>query len=55
MCKELIYNESDFEDFCKEMTIGKYIQGTPYDFPCVIVWDSNEYNYEFVYMEDFDI
>lgn len=55
MCKELIHNKEDFEDFKNEMSIGKYISGEPYDYPCVIVWDSNEYNYEFVYMGDFDI
>ena len=53
MYKELIYNEEEFNDFCNRMRIGKYIQGFPCDYPCVIVYA--EEIYEFVYMGDFDI
>lgn len=53
MYKELIYNEEEFNDFCDRMRIGKYIRGFPCDYPCVIVYA--EENYEFVYMGDFDI
>ena len=53
MYKELIYNEEEFNDFCDRMRIGKYIRGFPCDYPCVIVYA--EEIYEFVYMSDFDI
>lgn len=53
MYKELIYNEEEFNDFCDRMRIGKYIRGFPCDYPCVIVYA--EEIYEFVYMGDFDI
>lgn len=53
MYKELIYNEEEFNDFCDRMRIGKYIRGFPGDYPCVIVYA--EEIYEFVYMGDFDI
>ena len=53
MYKELIYNEEEFNDFCDRMCIGKYIRGFPCDYPCVIVYA--EEIYEFVYMGDFDI
>ena len=53
MYKELIYNEEEFNDFCDKMRIGKYIRGFPCDYPCVIVYA--EEIYEFVYMGDFDI
>ena len=53
MYKELIYNEEEFNDFCNRMRIGKYIRGFPCDYPCVIVYA--EEIYEFVYMGDFDI
>lgn len=53
MYKELIYNEEEFNDFCDRMRIGKYIREFPCDYPCVIVYA--EEIYEFVYMGDFDI
>ena len=53
MYKELIYNKEEFNDFCDRMRIGKYIRGFPCDYPCVIVYA--EEIYEFVYMGDFDI
>lgn len=53
MNKEVLYNEEDFENFKNEMYVGEYISGSPEEYPCVIVWESNEYNYEFVYKKDF--
>ena len=54
MIKEVLGSKEEFENFKNEMSIGKYISGEPYDYPCVIVWESNEYNYEFVYLSDFN-
>lgn len=53
MNKEVIYDQGEFNDFCERMRIGEYIQGSPQDYPCVIVY--GEEDYEFVYMGDFDI
>jgi len=53
MNKDTLYNEEDFENFKNEMSVGEYINGSPQSYPCVIVWESNEYNYEFVYKSDF--
>lgn len=50
--KEVLVDEEDFIDFCNNMSVGKYISGPPYDYPCVIVY--GEEDYEFVYLEDFN-
>jgi hypothetical protein len=57
MNKELIFDEEDFKNFCEEYRAGKDIEGIPSEYPCIIVYKEyiGYYDYEFIYLTDFEI
>lgn len=57
MYKELLFNDEEFKEFCEVCRAGKDIIGNPSEYPCVIVYKEyiGFYDYEFVYLTDFEI
>ena len=57
MYKELLFNDEEFKEFCKVRRAGQDIKGAPSEYPCIIVYKEciGFYDYEFVYLTDFEI
>ena len=57
MNKELLFDEENFKEFCEECRAGRDIKGSPSEYPCIIVYKEymGFYDYEFVYLIDFEI